>query len=197
MAAPLAARNRRLAAAALCGAALMVGAAFAAVPLYRIFCQVTGYGGTPQTAAAAPGRVLERRMTVRFNADTDPALAWEFAPAARQVRIRVGERALAFYRARNLAGRPVTGTAAFNVTPLKAGRYFSKIECFCFTEQTLAPGAAADMPVTFFIDPAISGDPNLDDVTTITLSYTFFEAPSGAGEGRAARTDGAASPQDS
>ena len=175
MAAPLAARNRRIAVTAFCFAALMVGAAFAAVPLYRIFCQVTGYGGTPQVAESAPATVLQRRMTVRFNADTGPALPWEFAPQRRTISIRVGEQALAFYRARNLSDRAVTGTATFNVTPLKAGQYFSKIDCFCFTEQTLAPGASADMPVTFFVDPAIAEDPNLDDVTTITLSYTFFE----------------------
>lgn len=192
MAAGLASRNRRIAAAALCGAAVMVGASFAAVPLYRVFCQVTGYGGTPRTADAAPGETLERRMTVRFNADVDPALPWEFAPERRRVRIRVGEQALAFYRARNLSAEPVTGTATFNVTPLKAGRYFSKIECFCFTEQTLLPGQSADMPVTFFIDPAIAEDPGLDDVTVITLSYTFFETPRESADGGAARTTAAA-----
>ena len=175
MAAPLAARNRRIAVTAFCFAALMVGAAFAAVPLYRVFCQVTGFGGTPQVAESAPATVLQRRMTVRFNADMGPALPWEFAPVRRKISIRVGEQALAFYRARNLSDRAVTGTATFNVTPLKAGQYFNKIDCFCFTEQTLAPGASADMPVTFFVDPAIADDPNLDDVTTITLSYTFFE----------------------
>ncbi len=192
MTAGLASRNRRIAVAAFCGAAVMVGAAFAAVPLYRVFCQVTGYGGTPRTADAAPGRVLERRMTVRFNADLDPALQWEFEPERRQVRIRVGEQALAFYRARNLSSAPLTGTATFNVTPLKAGPYFSKIECFCFTEQTLMPGQSVDMPVTFFIDPAIAADPGLDDVTVVTLSYTFFETPREPDGGEAVRTAAAA-----
>ena len=192
MTAGLASRNRRIAVAAFCGAAVMVGAAFAAVPLYRVFCQVTGYGGTPRTADAAPGRVLERRMTVRFNADLDPALQWEFEPERRQVRIRVGEQALAFYRARNLSSAPLTGTATFNVTPLKAGPYFSKIECFCFTEQTLMPGQSVDMPVTFFIDPAIAADPGLDAVTVVTLSYTFFETPRAPDRGESVRTAAAA-----
>ena len=192
MAASLAARNRRIAVTAFCFAALMVGAAFAAVPLYRVFCQVTGYGGTPQVAESAPATVLQRRMTVRFNADTGPALPWEFAPKRRTISIRVGEQALAFYRARNLSDRAVTGTATFNVTPLKAGQYFSKIDCFCFTEQTLAAGASADMPVTFFVDPAIADDPNLDDVTTITLSYTFFETEREPDDSRTA--DAAGSP---
>ena len=197
MAAPLAARNRRIAVTAFCFAALMVGAAFAAVPLYRIFCQVTGYGGTPQVAETAPATMLERRMTVRFNADTGPALPWEFAPAQRKISIRVGEQALAFYRARNLSDRAVTGTATFNVTPLKAGQYFSKIDCFCFTEQTLAPGASADMPVTFFVDPAIADDPNLDDVTTITLSYTFFETEREPDDNRTAGAAGGPAARDS
>ncbi len=197
MAAPLAARNRRIAVTAFCFAALMVGAAFAAVPLYRIFCQVTGYGGTPQVAETAPATVLERRMTVRFNADTGPALPWEFTPVRRKISIRVGEQALAFYRARNLSDRAVTGTATFNVTPLKAGQYFSKIDCFCFTEQTLAPGASADMPVTFFVDPAIADDPNLDDVTTITLSYTFFETEREPDDSRTAGAAGGPAARDS
>ena len=197
MTAPLAARNRRIAVTAFCFAALMVGAAFAAVPLYRIFCQVTGYGGTPQVAESAPATMLERRMTVRFNADTGPALPWEFAPARRKISIRVGEQALAFYRARNLSDRAVTGTATFNVTPLKAGQYFSKIDCFCFTEQTLAPGVSADMPVTFFVDPAIADDPNLDDVTTITLSYTFFETEREPDDSRTADAVGTPAARDS
>ena len=177
MSGALKSRNRRTALAALAVSVGMVGAAYAAVPLYEVFCQVTGYGGTPQVAEVAPDAVLGRQMTVRFNADTDPVLPWRFAPRERQINVRVGEQGLAFYQAVNLSSRTVTGTATFNVTPLKAGRYFSKIECFCFTEQKLEPGASADMPVSFFIDPAIINDPNLDDVTTITLSYTFFRTP--------------------
>jgi len=136
---------------------------------------VTGFGGTTQTAEAAPAVTLDRKITVRFNADVGKALPWRFAPAQDRVELKIGEQVLAFYRAKNLSGRTITGTAAFNVTPAKVGQYFNKIACFCFTEQELKAGAEVDMPVTFFIDPAIADDPNLNEVTTITLSYTFFE----------------------
>ena len=175
MAANLKIRNLRLALVSFSVAAGMVGAAYAAVPLYEVFCQVTGYGGTTQTAEAAPAVTLDRKITVRFNADVGKALPWRFAPAQDRVELKIGEQVLAFYRAKNLSGRTITGTAAFNVTPAKAGQYFNKIACFCFTEQELKAGAEVDMPVTFFIDPAIADDPNLNEVTTITLSYTFFE----------------------
>ncbi len=170
----------------------MTGLAFASVPLYRLFCQVTGYGGTTQVAEAAPGRVSERRITVRFNADVNPKLPWNFQPLERAVTLRVGEPGLAFYRAVNLTDQPVSGTATFNVTPLKAGQYFNKTQCFCFDEQRLEAGEAVEMGVSFFIDPAILEDRNLDDVTTVTLSYTFFrsledEADAGS---PAADTDG-------
>lgn len=174
MAADLKARNRRIVAVSFAVAAMMVGASFAAVPLYDVFCRVTGYGGTTRIADTAPERAIDRRIVVRFNADVDRALPWRFAPGRDRIELRVGEQGFAFYRARNLSGAPVTGTATFNVTPQKAGRYFNKIDCFCFTEQRLEAGAEADMPVTFFVDPAIADDPNLHDVTTITLSYTFF-----------------------
>lgn len=176
----LARRNRRLAVASLAFVAGMVGLSYAAVPLYDLFCRVTGYGGTTQTAEQAPDAVLDRVITVRFNADINNALAWDFAPVQRTVRLRVGEQGLAFYTARNLADAPTTGQATFNVTPNKAGEYFVKVDCFCFTEQTLQAGQAVDMPVAFYVDPEIVNDRNLDDVNTITLSYTFFEAePSG------------------
>jgi cytochrome c oxidase assembly protein subunit 11 len=175
MAANLKIRNLRLALVSFSVAAGMVGAAYAAVPLYEVFCQVTGFGGTTQTAEAAPAVTLDRKITVRFNADVGKALPWRFAPAQDRVELKIGEQALAFYRAKNLSGRTITGTAAFNVTPAKVGQYFNKIACFCFTEQELKAGAEVDMPVTFFIDPAIADDPNLNEVTTITLSYTFFE----------------------
>jgi cytochrome c oxidase assembly protein subunit 11 len=152
----------------------MAGLTFAASDFYQWFCRVTGYGGTPQVAERAPARVLERTVTVRFNADTAPDLPWRFAPVQRQVTVRVGEETLAFYRAINAGRAPATGTATFNVTPAKAGPYFSKIECFCFAEQTLAPGESVEFPVSFFIDPAIAADRGLDDVGVITLSYTFF-----------------------
>ena len=156
----------------------MVALAFASVPLYRLFCEVTGFGGTPQRveASAAPAAQSERVVTVRFNADVNSGLPWSFQPAQRSVEVRIGEQALAFYRATNHADRPVTGTATFNVTPDKAGAYFAKIECFCFTEQTLQPGQSIEMPVTFYVDPAMLKDRGLDDVDTITLSYTFFRA---------------------
>ena len=158
-------------------ACAMVGLAFASVPLYRLFCQVTGYGGTTQVAEAAPGEVSERRITVRFNADVNPMLPWKFEPLERAVTLRVGESGLTFYRAVNLTDRPVSGTSTFNVTPLKAGPYFAKTQCFCFEKQRLAAGQAVEMGVSFFIDPAILEDRNLDDVTTVTLSYTFFRSP--------------------
>jgi cytochrome c oxidase assembly protein subunit 11 len=156
----------------------MVALAFASVPLYRLFCEVTGFGGTPQRveATAMPQAVSDRVVTVRFNADVNSGLPWSFQPAQRSIQVKVGEQALAFYRATNHADRPVTGTASFNVTPDKAGAYFDKIECFCFTEQTLKPRQTVEMPVTFYIDPAILTDRGLDDVDTITLSYTFFRA---------------------
>lgn len=156
--------------------AAMVGLTFASVPLYRLFCQVTGYGGTTQVADSAPEAIGERVVKIRFNADVDLRLPWEFQPAQREVVLRVGEVGMAFYQAHNPTNRTITGTAVFNVSPLKAGLYFNKVECFCFEEQRLEPGQSVDMPVTFFVDPAINEDPNLDDVRTITLSYTFFQS---------------------
>lgn len=153
----------------------MVGVAFASVPLYRLFCEVTGYGGTTRVAAVAPGAVGSRTMTIQFNADTGQGMAWRFKPVAHKTTVKVGEQSLAFYTATNPTDRPITGTATYNVTPDKAGIYFNKIECFCFTEQTLAPGESAEFPVSFFVDPAIVEDRSLDNVNTITLSYTFFE----------------------
>ncbi len=158
----------------------MVGLSFASVPLYRLFCQVTGYGGTTQVAEAAPGAMSDRVIKVRFNADTAPGLPWRFKPVQREIALRVGEAGLAYFRARNLTDRAVTGTSTFNVTPLKAGQYFNKVQCFCFDEQRLEAGQEVDMAVSFFVDPEIMSDRNLDDVKTITLSYTFFRAPGDA-----------------
>ena len=157
----------------------MVGLSFAAVPLYQLFCQVTGFGGTTQVAESLPEALGERVVKVRFNADLAAGLPWAFQPEQRQVALRVGEQGLVFYRVENLSDRPIVGTSTFNVTPLKAGPYFAKLDCFCFIEQRLAPGESAELPVSFFVDPAISEDPNLADVMTITLSYTFFETPDG------------------
>ncbi len=152
----------------------MIGLTAASVPLYRLFCAVTGYGGTTSVAERAPTEVSDRTITVRFNADIDPKLPWAFRPAQRAVEVRIGEQSLAFYEAASRADRPVVGTATYNVTPHKAGYYFSKIACFCFDQQTLQPGEAVEMPVSFFVDPAILDDPNTQDVREITLSYTFF-----------------------
>jgi cytochrome c oxidase assembly protein subunit 11 len=162
----------------LAGVALgMVGMAFAAVPLYSLFCQVTGYGGTSQVAVQAPGAVEGRMITVQFDASIASGMPWKFKPAQREIKVRIGEEHLAFYSAHNPLNRSVMGTATYNVTPHKAGPYFSKIDCFCFTEQVLEPGQTVEMPVSFFVDPDILKDPGLDDVRTITLSYTFFEKP--------------------
>lgn len=176
MAANLSRRNARTGLVLASVAIGMVGLAFASVPLYRLFCQITGFGGTTQVATTAPIEAIERTMVIRFDADVDPKLPWSLQPNQRRITVRVGETGQASYTARNLATTPVTGTATFNVTPLKAGKYFSKIQCFCFDEQRLAAGEAAEMGVTFFVDPAIMDDRNLDEVKTITLSYTFFRA---------------------
>ena len=152
----------------------MVGVAYAAVPLYQIFCQVTGFGGTTQRADASPEQILDQKITVAFDANVNSSLSWEFTPGQHSQTIRIGEQALAFYKASNSGSEPVTGTATFNVTPVGAGAYFSKIECFCFTEQTLQAGETVDMPVSYFVDPDIVNDPDMKSVTTITLSYTFY-----------------------
>lgn len=185
-------RNAATAAVAVAAVVGMVGLSYASVPLYRLFCQVTGFGGTTKVADAAPTTIGERVIKVRFNAGTAGGLNWSFRSVSKEMTLRVGEQGLATYRAINRDTRTVTGTATFNVTPLKAGAYFSKVECFCFTEQTLEAGQAADMGVAFFIDPDIVDDPNLDDVRTITLSYTFFEAPSSRVQARVETGNGSA-----
>jgi cytochrome c oxidase assembly protein subunit 11 len=167
-------KNRIVAVTCLSVVAGMLGLSYAAVPLYQIFCQVTGFGGTTQRVEQPADRVLDRKMTVQFDANTSTALAWDFQPVQREVTLKVGEQGLAFYRAHNPSNRELTGTATFNVTPPTAGIYFSKVECFCFTEQTLAPGQSVDMPVMFYIDPDIENDPDVKKLKTITLSYTFF-----------------------
>jgi cytochrome c oxidase assembly protein subunit 11 len=154
-------------------AAGMVGLAYASVPLYRLFCQVTGFAGTTQRAVAPSHEVLERRITVRFDSNVAPGLDWEFAPVVTAMKLRIGENALAFYRATNHSKVPVVGSATFNVTPEQAGAFFNKVQCFCFTEQRLEPGETVEMPVSFFVDPAIVNDPDGAYVRTITLSYTF------------------------
>jgi cytochrome c oxidase assembly protein subunit 11 len=156
----------------------MIGLTFASVPLYRLFCGATGYAGTTQRASTAPQESADGKglITVRFNAETATDLGWEFRPLQEQVTVHPGEERVIAYRAVNHTGEPITGTATFNVTPFKAGIYFSKIQCFCFSKQHLAPGESADLSVSFFVDPDISTDPNTRDVDTITLSYTMFRA---------------------
>jgi cytochrome c oxidase assembly protein subunit 11 len=156
--------------------AAMVGASFAAVPLYRLFCQATGYGGVPQRAERAPGEVLDRTIRVRFDGNVDGALPWTFAPDQRVMDVKIGQVALAFFKATNKTSTPVSGTAVFNVAPELAGRYFTKIECFCFKQQTLEAGQAVEMPVTFFVDPKIVDDDDTKNITEITLSYTFYRS---------------------
>jgi cytochrome c oxidase assembly protein subunit 11 len=153
----------------------MTGMAFASVPLYRMFCQVTGLGGTPQRAIGgqAPGPV-GRMISVRFDANTSPALGWQFEPVDTSRRVAVGARTIALYTARNLSDRPVVGTATFNVTPSQAGQYFTKIQCFCFEEQRLEPGEEVRMPVVYYVDPKILDDPDAGRISEITLSYTFY-----------------------
>jgi cytochrome c oxidase assembly protein subunit 11 len=154
--------------------ALMVGLSFAAVPLYRLFCQVTGYGGTPQRAETAPEQVLDRTVSIRFDANVDRALPWTFKPVERVIEVKIGESVLTFFEARNNSSAPVSGTAIFNVLPEQAGRYFAKIECFCFKQQTLQPGESMEMPVTFFVDPKLVDDEDTKNISEITLSYTFY-----------------------
>ena len=160
----------------------MVGLSYAAVPLYDLFCRATGYGGTTMVATEVPNQIGEREMTVRFNANVNRDLPWRFRPVQVSVTVRVGEPTLAFYRVENTSEQTIVGTATYNVTPLKAGEYFSKIDCFCFTEQVLQPGESAELPVSFFVDPSIVDDPKMDRITTLTLSYTFFEVGTSARE---------------
>ncbi len=159
-----------------CLAALAVmGSVTAASPtLYKIFCQVTGYGGTTQRAAAPSTHVLDRIVNVRFDANVSPNLAWKFEPVEPTMDVKIGETALAFFRATNTSDKPLKGTAAFNVAPEVMGIYFNKIECFCFTEQTLQPGQSVDMPVTFFVDPKMMDDRDTRHLQNITLSYVFY-----------------------
>jgi cytochrome c oxidase assembly protein subunit 11 len=154
----------------------MLGLAYAAVPLYEAFCKATGFAGTPLVAQEGERPVIARTVEVRFDSNTDANLPWRFAPVERAVRIHLGEEKLVFFRATNLSQRPIVGTATYNVTPEWTAGWFNKIQCFCFTEQLLQPGQSVDMPVLFFVDADMDKDRRYDDVRTITLSYTFFEA---------------------
>ena len=184
-------RWRDAAVAAGCGVfvALMVGAAYAAVPLYSWFCRVTGFAGTTQVATSAPHEMLDRRINVRFDANVIGGLPWRFAPERTAIDVRIGEVVTVMYHVTNTSARETVGQAVYNVTPLTVGSYFQKINCFCFTEQTMAPGEKRQMPVVFYVDPALAADAENDGLNTITLSYTFFPVrdpvarPLAAGEG--------------
>ena len=170
-------RNGRTALIMATIAAAMVGLAFASSPLYRAFCEATGFGGTTLRADKAPGAVAGE-VGVRFDANIHPGLPWRFEPEQTSVRVQPGAQTKIFYRAQNLSARPWTGQAVFNVSPDQVGKYFKKIQCFCFTEQSLKAGQKVDMPVVFFVDPAIKTDPDTKDIDEITLSYTFYPVES-------------------
>ena len=165
--------------AATCGAvvALMVGASYAAVPFYDWFCRTTGFGGTTQVAESAPGHTLDRTVTVRFDANVMPGLPWVFVPEQNEITVRIGEVATVNYKVINQAARTVTGQASYNVSPPTVGAYFNKINCFCFTEQTMKPGETREMAVVFYVDPAIAQDRDQTTLNAITLSYTFYRQP--------------------
>lgn len=179
--------NRIVAATLFAFFAGMIGMAYAAVPLYQLFCQVTGYGGTTQRVEQYSDKVLDRTITVRFDANVSPGVPWDFQPVQREITMPIGETVQIAYRAKNISSSPSGGRATFNVSPGLAGAYFMKVECFCFTDTTLQPGETLDMPVVFFVDPSIAEQAELDHLKTITLSYTFF--PTDAQEPVAGTTD--------
>ncbi|MBS0534091.1 MAG: cytochrome c oxidase assembly protein [Proteobacteria bacterium] len=168
--------KRDVVVAAICGVVVagMVGAAFASVPLYNWFCRTTGFGGTTQVSERAPGQVLDRTLTIRFDSNVAPGLPWRFVPEQNTVQVRIGEVKTVYYKVINMAAREITAQAGYNVTPTTVGLYFHKINCFCFTEQTMKPGETRDMAVVFYVDPSIAKDTDQDPLNTITLSYTFF-----------------------
>ncbi|MFT3989381.1 cytochrome c oxidase assembly protein [Aestuariivirga sp.] len=167
-------RNRRVALIATVMPVAMLALAYASVPLYRMFCQATGFNGTPLRAEKAPAKPGDEIVTVRFDSNIAGSLDWNFHPAQATMQVRVGEQAMAYFKAKNLSDHQTTGSAIFNVTPDGAGAFFNKIQCFCFTEQTLKPGESVDMPVVFFVDPAIATDPESKSIREITLSYTMY-----------------------
>ena len=183
--------NARTGFTMLAVAAGMLALAFASVPLYRVFCQVTGFGGTTQRSEVTANVVAtDVPIKVRFDANVAPGLGWEFKPVDTTADIRIGERKMAFYTAENLTDSPITGVATFNVTPDTAGKYFTKIQCFCFSEQTLQPGQKVSMPVSYYVDPAILDDPSGRVIEEITLSYTFFPSRTETASRAAAETKG-------
>ena len=189
---PVKYRHGRVALPLVAIVAGMTGAAFAAAPLYSLYCSATGYLGATRRAASESTEMVDRQITVRFDANLAAGMKWDFRPEQRELTLKIGENGLAFFRATNHQATEVTGTATFNVTPEIAGSYFNKVQCFCFTEQTLAPGQTADFPVSFFVDPAILNDPDARNIQEITLSYTFFRVNKG-GSAAASSPGGAAS----
>ena len=169
-------RNARLAWTMVLIVGGMLGLAYAAVPLYQAFCRATGFAGTPQVAQEGVRPISNRTVEVRFDSNVDPNLSWRFEPVQREVKVKLGEEKLVHYRVTNVSQRPIVGTSTYNVTPEHSGAWFNKLQCFCFTEQLLLPGQSMDMPVVFFVDPEMDKDRRYDNVRTITLSYTFFEA---------------------
>ena len=185
-------RRRDIAVAAGCGVvvALMVGLAYAAVPLYNWFCRVTGFGGTTQVATSVPNETLARTLTVRFDANVAGGLPWSFRPERTSIEVKLGEVVTVNYLVVNEAARETVGNAVYNVAPLTTGIYFQKINCFCFTEQTLKAGERREMPVVFYIDPSLAKDPDQSDLNTITLSYTFYPVRQSTTVGRAGASGG-------
>ena len=169
-------KNARLAWTLAATVGGMLALAYAASPLYDMFCRATGFGGTPQVAQEGERAVLSRTVNVRFDSNVDANLPWRFTPLEREVKVKLGEERLVHYRVTNVSQRPIVGTSTYNVTPETAGAWFNKLQCFCFTEQLLMPGQSVDMPVVFFVDPEMDKDRRYDNVRTVTLSYTFFEA---------------------
>ena len=169
-------RRRDVIVAVSCGlfVAGMVGAAYAAVPFYNWFCRATGFNGTTQVATAGPSGMIDRKVTVRFDANVGPGLPWRFEPEQNSIEVKLGEVVTVYYRAINETARPITASAAYNVAPLNAGAYFQKINCFCFTEQSLKAGEKRDMAVVFYVDPSMATDPDGREINSITLSYTFY-----------------------
>ena len=176
----LARKNRKTARTITIVVVFMIALSFAFVPLYNMFCRATGFGGTTQVAtqAPAPEDVLARTVTVKFNASTARNMPWHFAPQQREVTVKLGEKVKIIYVARNDSNETITGTALYNVTPEKAGKFFHKIQCFCFDEQTLKPGETKEFPVVFYVDPSLDKNPDMADMDVITLSYSFFRAGS-------------------